>query len=89
MADEGAGEGDQGLVQVEVAFEANGEAFELVEQGQGLLDHIAQRAQPLDSLGAAVGDDRDDAAPGQFAAQPVTVVALVRKQRIRAATGPA
>src|SRR5512135_1879784 len=87
-ADEGAGQGDQGVVQVEVAFEANGEACELVEQGEGLLDHVAQRAQPLHALGAAGGDDRDDAAPGEFAAQLVTVVALVRKQRVRAVAGP-
>src|SRR5512135_3549322 len=87
-ADEGAGQGDQGVVQVEVAFEANGEACELVEQGEGLRDHEAQRAQPLHALGAAGGDDRDDAAPGQFAAQSVAVGAGVRKQRAWAAAGP-
>src|SRR5512135_3752131 len=87
-ADEGAAEGDQSLVQVQVAFEADGEACDLVEQGEGLLDHVAQLAQPLHALGAAIGDDRDDAAPGQFTAQSVTVVALVRKQRARAAAGP-
>ena len=70
-----------------MAFEADGEACELVEQGEGLLDDVAQRAKPLGPFGATGGDDRDDAAPGQVAAQPVTVVALVGKQHVRAVAG--
>src|SRR5512135_1843108 len=86
-ADEGAGQGDQSVVEVEVVFPPDGEAWELVEQGEGLRDDAAQLAQPRDSLGAAGGDDRDDAAAGQFAAQPAAVVAGVRKQHVRPAAG--
>ncbi len=44
LADEGAAEGDQGLVQVQVAFPSDGEVFELVESGEGRLDDVAQLA---------------------------------------------
>jgi hypothetical protein len=34
------------------SFPADGEAFELVEQGEGLLDDVAEFAQALDVRGA-------------------------------------
>ncbi|WP_215188391.1 hypothetical protein [Streptomyces sp. McG8] len=40
------------------ALPADGEALELVEQGEGLLDDIAELAQALDVRGALAGDDR-------------------------------
>ncbi|GAA4152277.1 hypothetical protein GCM10022285_64500 [Streptomyces tunisiensis] len=44
------------------AFPADGEAFELVEEGEGLLDDVAERAQAVDVRGALAGDDRQDPA---------------------------
>ncbi len=49
-ADEGAAEGDQGFGEVAVVVSPDGEAFELVESGEGLLDDIVQLAQPWTSL---------------------------------------
>lgn len=69
-----------------MVFPPNDEASELVEQGEGLLDDLAQLAQPFHAPGAAVGDDRDDAAPGEFATQPVAVIAGVREQGVQAAS---
>ncbi|MFE0573966.1 hypothetical protein ACFY91_06990 [Streptomyces albogriseolus] len=41
-ADEAAGEGGKGIVEFGAAFPADGEAFELVEEGEGLLDDVAE-----------------------------------------------
>ncbi|WP_434100467.1 hypothetical protein [Streptomyces werraensis] len=54
-ADEAAGEGGKGIVEFGAAFPADGEAFELVEEGKGLLDDVAELAQPLDVRGALAG----------------------------------
>ncbi|GAA3846032.1 hypothetical protein GCM10022403_092250 [Streptomyces coacervatus] len=62
------------------AFPADGEAFELVEQGEGLLHDVAELAQALDVRGALVGDDRQDPALAQLVAVGVGVVALVPEQ---------
>jgi hypothetical protein len=61
-ADEAAGEGGKGIVEFGAAFPADGEAFELVEEGEGLLDDVAELAQALDVWGALAGDDRQDPA---------------------------
>ncbi|MFJ3786255.1 hypothetical protein [Streptomyces sp. NPDC090093] len=66
------------------ALPANGEAIELVERGEGLLDDVAEFAQVLDVRGAPAGDDRQDPAFSQFAAVGVRVVALVAEQGLRA-----
>jgi hypothetical protein len=50
-ADEAAGEGDEGVVEFGAAFPADGEALELVEEGEGLLDDVAELAQALDVRG--------------------------------------
>jgi hypothetical protein len=71
------------------AFPADGEAFELVEQGEGLLHDVADLAQALDVRGALAGDDRQDSALAQLLAVAVGVVALVAEQRIGAAAWPA
>jgi len=60
-ADEAAGEGDERVVQVEASSPADGQAFEPVEQGEGLLDDVAELAQVLDVRGALAGDHRQDA----------------------------
>lgn len=46
--DEGAGEGDQAVVEVEASFPADCETLEPVQQSEGLLDDIAELAQALD-----------------------------------------
>lgn len=88
-ADEAAGEGDEGVVGFGAAFSADGEAFELVEQDEGLLDDAAELAQALDVRGNSAGDDRKDAAFSQLAAVGVGVVALVAEQGLGASAGPA
>lgn len=71
------------------AFPADGEAFELVEQGEGLLHDVAEFAQALDVRCALAGDDRQDPALAQLLAVGVGVVALVAEQRIGAPAWPA
>ncbi|MBU8559175.1 hypothetical protein EF913_19520 [Streptomyces sp. WAC04189] len=46
--DEAAGEGDEGVVKFRAALPADGDALELVEQGEGLLDDVAELAEALD-----------------------------------------
>lgn len=46
------------------AFPADGEALELVEEGKGLLDDVAE-FQSLDVGGALAGDDWQDPALAQ------------------------
>jgi hypothetical protein len=67
-------------VEVEASFPPDGESFELVEQGEGLLDDVAEFAQAVDIGVAASGDDGQDAALAQFAAVGFAVVALVAHQ---------
>ena len=50
-------------MEVGATFPANGEAFELMQQGKGLLDDVAELAQAVDVGVAASGDDGQDAAP--------------------------
>jgi hypothetical protein len=61
-ADQAAGQREEGVVEFESSFPSDSEAFELVEQGEGLLDDIAELAQPLDVRGAPAGDHRHDPA---------------------------
>ncbi len=53
-ADQAAGQRDEGVVEFEAAFPSDGEAFEPVEQGEGLLDDVAELAQARDVRGALV-----------------------------------
>lgn len=76
-ADEAAGEQDEGVVEFGAAFPADGEAPELVEWGEGLLDDVTELAQALDVRDALARDDRQDPAFSQFAAVGIGVVALV------------
>lgn len=61
-ADEAAGQGDEGVVEFGSAFPAHGEALELVEQREGVLDDVAEFAQALDVGGALAGDGRQNPA---------------------------
>lgn len=59
------------------AFPADGEAFEVVEQGEGLLDDVAELAHALDVRRSPAGDDGQDPPATQLVAVGVGVVALV------------
>nr|WP_221939384.1 hypothetical protein [Streptomyces sp. 130] len=48
VTDEAAGEGDEGVVEFGAAFPAHSEAFEVVEQREGLLDDVAELADAYD-----------------------------------------
>lgn len=45
-------QGDEGVVEFEASFPSDGEALELVEEGEDLLDDVAEFAQALDVRGA-------------------------------------
>ncbi len=75
-------------MQVEAAFPADSEAAELVQQGDGLLDEVAQLAQALDALAPPGGDDRCGAASAAGRADGAAVVSLVGQQYVEAAAGP-
>jgi hypothetical protein len=67
-------------VEFGAAFPADGESFELVEQGEGLLDDVAELAHVFDVRAALAGDDGQDPAFAQLIAVRVGVVALVAEQ---------
>jgi hypothetical protein len=71
------------------AFPADGEAFEVVEQGEGLLHDVAEFAHALDVRGALAGDGGQDPAPAEFVAVGVGVVSLVGKQGFGTPARPA
>ena len=65
--DEACGEFDEAFVHEQVAVPADCEAFELVEVGDGLFDHPANRAESDDLLASALRNDQLD----PFGAQPL------------------
>lgn len=64
------------------AFPADGEALELVEQGEGLLHDVSELAQALDVRGALAGNHRQDPALAQLLAVEVGVVPLRARNTI-------
>src|SRR5512142_806903 len=88
-ADEGAGQEDQAGVEVQVAFPADGQAAELVQQGQGLLDHAAQLAKAFDATPTALGNDRCGAPVAAGITHSGAVIALVDQQHVEASSGTA
>ena len=62
---------------VAAAVVADEQSFELVQPGEGALDHPAVAAEPGAVLGVAPGDLRSDSAPTKLAATAVVVVAAV------------
>lgn len=87
--DEAACQGNEGIMEFEASFPSDGEAFELMEEGEGLLDDIAEFAQALDARGALAGNDRHDPACAQFAADCPGVVRLVAQDGLGASSGTA
>src|SRR4051812_9169599 len=75
LADDGAAEVHERLVQLGPAFPAQPEAAKEVQPGEGPLDDPAQLAQPRAVLGAAPGDDRLDDAPPELPGGLVVVIA--------------
>lgn len=69
-------------MQVEASFPADGQALEVVQERESLLDDVAERAQVLDVRGALTGDHRQDAPPAQLTPVGVAVVALVAQKRV-------
>src|SRR5690606_2044673 len=75
-ADETTGQGDEGVVEFDSAFPADREAFEVVEQGKGVLDagaNLAVRAVVLVAPGREFSSDgcaavRDEQAGAAVAA---------------------
>jgi hypothetical protein len=76
-------------MQLGVAFPAVAQPAELVQPGEGALDHPAERAEPGAARGAAAGDDRLDAARGQRAPVRVEVIAAVGDDAVGAQPRPA
>jgi hypothetical protein len=76
-------------VELGPAFPSDGEAFELVEEGEGLLDDVAELAHALDVRGALPGDDGQDPALAELFPVGVGVVALVAEQGLWTASGTA
>lgn len=73
-ADQSTGEADQAVVDAEVSFPAHGQSADLVQQGEGLLDDVAQLARAFDTAGLGLRDDRFGAT---FAAGPAERCAAV------------
>ncbi len=76
-------------MEVEAAFPSHGEAFGLVQEGEGLLDDVAELARAVDVGGTALGDDGQDAAVSKCPADGLAVVALVAEQGVRSLAGVA
>lgn len=80
--DEAAGEGGEGVVKLGAVFPADGEAFELVDEGEGLLDDVSECARSVDVDFAAAGDGRQDSVSSQFAVVGSGIAALVFEERV-------
>src|SRR3954454_706540 len=84
-ADRGAGEDEEGEVDVVAPLVADHQPAAAGDPGQRALHHPAVPTQALAALDAAPGDPGDDAAPAAGAAAAGVVVGLVGVQLPRAA----
>jgi hypothetical protein len=87
-ADDGAGEAEEGFVDVVADLPADAQPAEPVQQGDGLLHDPAVDAQARAVLGGAAGDDRGDPGGLDLLAVFIVVVAAVGVDGIRAAPRP-
>jgi hypothetical protein len=87
-ADDGAGEAEEGFVDVVADLPADAQPAEPVQQGDGLLHDPAVGAQARAVLGGAAGDDRGDPGGLDLLAVFIVVVAAVGVDGIRAAPRP-
>ncbi|MEV7890429.1 hypothetical protein ACWD3I_46250 [Streptomyces sp. NPDC002817] len=76
-------------MEFKASFTSDGEAFELVKEGKGLLDDVAEFAQALDVRGALTGDDRRDPACAQFTADCPGVVRPIAQDGLGEKVGAA
>jgi hypothetical protein len=67
VADEAAAEREERLVDLRPAVVADEQPLEVMEPGEGALDHPAGAAEPGAVLGLATGDLRLDAAQAELA----------------------
>jgi hypothetical protein len=86
VADEAAGKGEEGFVDVGSAFVADAEASILVQPGEGALDHPALAADSGSVWCVAFGDERLDAAGAELVAVGSGVVAAVGEEDLRSAS---
>ncbi|MFD5469913.1 hypothetical protein [Streptomyces sp. NPDC127105] len=70
-------------MEFDTSFPADREAFELVEQHEGLLDDVAELALALDVRGTLAGDHRLGAAVSQLTAHSLRAVRLVAQEALR------
>lgn len=85
-ADERGGELGEAFMRAQVPVSADGEAFELVEVGDGLLDDPPDGPESDDLLAAALRDDRIDPFGAQPVAESAGVVAAVGQDGIGSAS---
>jgi hypothetical protein len=88
-ADQGAGEADETVVDVEASFPTDSQPAELVQQGEGLLDDVAQLAEAFDTAGLGFRDDRFGATVAARLPERCAAVSLVGQQRVEASSWPA
>ena len=88
-ADEAAGDGDEGFVDVGASFVADAESSVLVEPGDGALDDPALAAEAGAARGAPGRDERGDAALEQLCVGGFVFVAAVAEQGFGPAGRPA
>jgi hypothetical protein len=89
VADEAAGDGEEGVVDFVSAVVADEQSFEVVEPGEGAFDDPAHAAEPGAVFALAAGDARADAAFAHEAAVLVVVVATVGDDAVGAPPRPA
>lgn len=70
-------------------LEADEQALEVVQVGEGALDHPAHAPEPRAVLRLAAGDQRPDSALAEETAVPVVVVAAIGDDASGLATGTA
>jgi hypothetical protein len=76
-------------VDVEAAFPAHGESAELMQQSEGLFNHVAKLSQTFDTVRLGFGDDRFGAAFVAGLAERRAAVGLIGQQGGETASGPA
>ena len=82
-ADDGAGEGCEGKVDVGAPFVADGETAELSKPGEGALDHPAMAPEFLAGLNVPSGVPRHDGAGATLGPAAAMIVAFVGVQLAR------
>lgn len=88
MGDQAARELEKAFVDVGSAFSAGAESSEIVEPGEGTLDHPSIGVQAAAVGCAGAGDDGNDLASPSLVAVDVVVVTAVGEDQLRLAARP-